>query len=296
MNACGVSGIRRGSGSFDVFDCATAPALGTPISINIPYRNEEVGYMTRAYITNTTDVPYATNYIWTLPPGLSAESLITVEPILWIKCEEEGSYPATGITVAAQSCGVTGAPVQGLASQTLVVSPRTKWGTVEGVSGEVYRTYDFGDAGLFMVDPSKEGVPAAYGYPGKEIGERGYYYGSKEVMAATPSVCPPDWVVPTHDDFEAIWAVATEPEKRNVIAPWETMAGRFALTSDGWAFWGTMTRLALHSTPTPGRPGYGFTSAQFVAQPNSVSLTYYDGLSTDLSYDTNLWSVKCIFK
>jgi hypothetical protein len=82
--------------------------------------------------------------------------------------------------------------------------------SVIGSSGTSYAVGDFGIAGCWMIDNSKEGTPSATHYMEGLDGEKaeglhGYYYTWQQAQSA----CPPGFSLPTNAQFSLLQAVVT---------------------------------------------------------------------------------------
>jgi hypothetical protein len=189
----------------------------------------------RTITATVAPVANATAYIWTLPEGLSAPSLTTSLPSLTITGDIEGNYNAANIKVVAKTCENAGTALSGSGAQ-LVVANNPKWGTVEGASGTIYTTYDFGDLGKLMVDNSKEDGYTTTTFPGHTPGERGYYY-TMEQARATPPPCPVGWVLPTHDEMLEFFNALTPVPRHDILNPTAVQGGWMDLGEiwEGWS-------------------------------------------------------------
>jgi hypothetical protein len=96
--------------------------------------------------------------------------------------------------------------------------------TVIGNSGISYAVGDYGVAGCWMRENSKEGTPSAKQYgkgtaDEKAEGERGYYYTWEQAQTA----CPPGFSVPSFAQFDQLYAVIGQNAQQ--IAQWGHISG-----------------------------------------------------------------------
>jgi uncharacterized protein (TIGR02145 family) len=134
--------------------------------------------------------------------------------------------------------------------------------SVTGSSSTIYAVGNFGAAGCWMIDNSKEGTPSATHYmeglPGqKPEGLAGYYYTWEQAKGA----CPDGFLLPTNAQLQSLRTVVNN----NVMAlsMWllggtqgQSFGGRYSFLIDEWAFWGELCSLwvldsASYSTTTP---------------------------------------------
>jgi hypothetical protein len=257
INTCGNSEARAGSGSIWVADCATTPTQPKAITFN--FRTVDLG---RTITATVEPVANATAYVWQLPTGLSAPELTPILPTLTITGDEVGSYAAAGIKVAAKTCDNVGLSGEGEGAQ-IVCAINPNWGTVEGASGTIYTTYDLGEYGIFMTDMSKEGNYFLDTYPGRDPGERGYYYTYAQAHAVVDGPCPAGWRLPTRAEITAIFGsgVDIETRKNRLLIP-STLNGR--CTGSGWLGWGSDSCFAYEDSATPIVSDNGTTYAYAV--------------------------------
>jgi hypothetical protein len=153
--------------------------------------------------------------------------------------------------------------------------------SVTGSSGTIYAVGNFGTAGCWMIDNSKEGTPSATRYmqgteEAKPEGIAGYYYTWEQAKNA----CPEGFVLPTIAQRNALRAM--QQANGMAFGLWvyggsqnEAFGGFYTGEDGGWISWGTGFRCAL-------------------AEENMAFGTYLSGPGANAGPAEYMTNVRCI--
>jgi hypothetical protein len=208
--------------------CSEVPEV--PTGITLP-ATATVGGPFIASVPAVTGNNAPTSYNWHLPNGLTVMAGAGTREIT-IKATIAKTYPADSIKVTATNdCGTSAAQSN---TAPLVVTQAVGPGEIV-VGSNTYTTYCYPNGvGCWMTENSKEGSPIETQYPGRNYGERGYYYTWGQAFNA----CPSGWMLPNQAQWIALTTymngTATHTEKLDWLYG-QALAGR--LMNWGWDEW-----------------------------------------------------------
>jgi hypothetical protein len=184
-----------------------------------------------------------TSYQWSTPAGTTVEAGVTPDT-LYITFHSEGNFSGNDLSVTVtNNCGSTSAHYTGTYAVTDTGTP----GQPLVTNNNSYRTYIFpGNLGTWMCDWSKEGSPEGTTYPGKQAGERGYYYSYSEMEEG----CPSGWRIPNRKEIWNLFAfLRSMPEDNEYRQSWlsdEALQGYYSVAGT-WIAWNTSAGIRLNN-------------------------------------------------